>query len=472
MRALVAACLFALVGGAVSAHAGEAASAQRPEPPALSVSVLRDGNTWTLELTLPRAARAWVFARSPLTEQGARPSRPPHWIVETPGVRLERHGYYDALVGTDGNPVPARVRVRFTPPPERVVGDYDPALVFSDGAAALFSRQFDAFPTDDVAGIDRLQAGAELPHSLARVTFRDRAGPVLVGGRRVPVATLANEDDGTYVLFGAASPIVTPALTLVVDPQLPAWLRTSLAAAPPGILARYAAALGPAPGPKPTIMVSWAGPTAQMRSMGGGALAGLIVMRFEGDAVLGENDAARQSNLWFIAHESAHFWLGQAVHYQTALDSWITEGGADLLAFRAVAAVDPTYDPRRPLQEAVNDCVRLSTNRGIARALERNEHRAYYACGAVFALVAEASSRRPFTAFVRALLDGNRNDQEVTRAEWLALLTSVSRDPGLARDIAVLLDSGAADPKPVIASLFTRAGVRFTPGPDGVPRLQ
>jgi hypothetical protein len=463
MRALLAAGLLVL--------AGSAAPAQRPEPPALSVSVLRDGNAWTVDLTLPRAARAWVFARSPLTEQGAHPSRPPHWTVETPGVRLERHGFYDALVGADGQPVPARVRVRFTPPPERVVGDYDPALVFSDGAVALYSQQFDAFPTDDVAGIDQLEAGAELPNSIARVSFRDRAGPVLAGGRRVRVATLQGEDDGTYVLFGAARPIVTPALTLVVDPNLPAWLRTTLAAAPPGILARYAAALGPAPGPKPTIMVSWAGPTEHTSSMGGGALAGLIVMRFEGDAVLSENNVARQSNLWFIAHESAHFWLGQAVHYQTPLDSWIMEGGADLLAFRSVAAVDPSYDPRVPLQAAVNDCVRLSTGRGIARALERNEHRAYYACGAVFALVAEASSHRPFTTFVRTLLDGSRDDHELTRAEWLSELTRVSRDPTLARDIAHLVDDGAPDPKPVLASLLTRAGIRFTPGPDGVPRL-
>lgn len=461
MRALLAAALFFLSGTAASA-----------EPPALNVAVLRDGAAWTVDLNLPRAAKAWVFARSPLIEGGTRPSRPSRWIVETPGVRLERHGFYDALVGVDGRPVPARVRVRFTPPPERVAGDYDPALVFSDGAVALYTKQFDAFPTDDVPGIDRLAASAELPRSLARVTFHDRAGPVLAGGRRVRVATLATEDDGTYVLFGGANPIITPDLNLVVDPNLPAWLRTSLAAAPPGILARYAALLGPAPGPKPTIMVSWSGPTPGVTSMGGGALAGLIVMRFEGQGVLSENPAARQSNLWFIAHESAHFWLGQAVHYESALDSWITEGGADLLAFRSVAAVDPTYDPRVPLQTAVNDCVRLSTGHGIARAMERNEHRAYYACGAIFALVAESASHQPFTTFVRSLLDGSRDDRELTRAEWLAELTRVSHDPSLARDIVRLVDEGAADPKPLIASLLTRAGVRFTPGPDGVPRLQ
>jgi hypothetical protein len=344
--------------------------------------------------------------------------------------------------------------------------------VFSDGTVALYSKQFDAFPTDDVARIERLQAGADLPRSLARISFRDHGGPVLVGGRRVPVATLADDDDGTYVLFGAARPIVTPALTLVVDPNLPAWLRTSLAEAPPAILARYAEALGPPPGPKPTIMVSWAGPTPHFSSMGGGTLAGLIVMRFEGERVLSENVTSRQANLWFIAHESAHFWLGQAVHYQTPLESWITEGGADLLAFRAVAAADPTYDPHRPMQQAVNDCVRLSTGRGIARALERNEHRAYYACGAVFAFIAETVSHRPFTTFVRALLDGSRDDHELTRAEWLAELTRVSHDPTLARDIARLIDEGAADPGEVISSLFTRAGVRFIRIGDDPPIIR
>ena len=76
-----------------------------------------------------------------------------------------------------------------------------------------------------------------------------------------------------------------------------------------------------------------------------------------------------------------------------------------------------------------------------------------------------------FTAFVRALLDGSRDDHELTRAEWLAELTRVSRDPGLARDIVRLVDEGAADPKALLASLLTRAGVPFTRGPDGVPRL-
>lgn len=447
------------------------AAAQPPDAPALNVEVRRAGDVWTAELVLPRDARAWVFARSPLTEHGGRPWRQPGWTVETSGVRIERRGFYDVLVAANGRPVPRRVRIRFTPTSERMAGDYDPSLVFSDGAMALYSRQFDAFPVDDLAPVARLRPGGSLPWSTARVSYRDQAGPVLVGGRRLAAATVQSEGEGSYVLFGGSAPVVTDDLALVVDPGLPAWLRTSIADATPSILARYTEALGPWPGGRPTIMASWAGPTRGLSSMGGGALRGLIVMRFEGEGVLAESAAARQSNLWFIAHEAAHFWLGQAVSYESAHESWITEGGADLLAFRAVAADDPSYNPRIPLQTAVEDCARLGS-RPIASANERNEHRAYYACGAVFALVAEASSRRPFTAFVRSLIDTNRQDRAVSRAEWLALLTRISRDPSLARDIGQMVEQGAPDPKAAIASLFTRAGVAFTRGGDGVPRLQ
>jgi hypothetical protein len=159
------------------------------------------------------------------------------------------------------------------------------------------------------------------------------------------------------------------------------------------------------------------------------------------------------------------------VRYAVSRDAWIMEGGADLIAARAVAAMDPAYDQRAFLNAAIADCARLSAGRGIADAEQRGEHRAYYACGAVFGLVAEGASQRPFERFVRALIDANRADGVLTRAEWLAELDRVSGDPSLSRDIGQMLDAGAQDPKAAIGSLFRRAGVRFTLGEDGTPRL-
>jgi hypothetical protein len=448
--------------------------AAAPAPAPLDVAVVRDGDRWTADFAFQRQAQAWVFVRSPLTEVGGRPWRAQSWTVETPGVRLERRGFYDALVAADGGAVPAQVRIRFTPFGERVAGDYDPALLFTDGSVALYTEQFDAFPVADEAAVARIPAtlgATDIPYSATRVTLRDTGGRLLYAGVRVEDFAIEDSGDGTYVLFGGARPIVTDALTLIVDPQLPSWLHDSIANATPRILDRYARLLGRRPGPKPTIMVSWRGPTPGLSSQGGSTLQGLIVMRIEGAGMLAGDARARQSNLWFIAHESAHFWLGQAVHYATPLDSWITEGGADLLAFRAVAAVDPTYDAKADLQRSIGECVTLSAGRGVARALERNEFRAYYACGGLFALVAESVSRRPFDAFVRELIEANRDDRTVTREDWLAALDRASGDPTLSRDIGTMLDSGAPDPKAMIASLFTRAGIAFTLAPDGTPRL-
>lgn len=467
MRTLLAVLLFILAGPA---------PAERPAGYSSDVTVIRDGARWTADYRLTGRASVWMFTRSELIRERDRPWRAQSWRVETPGVRLERHGHHDVLVAANGGPVPARVRIAFTPAAVDVVMGYDPALVFTDGSVALYTEQFVAFPMTSRAAVARLPIdlnGINFREVATSLAFSDRAGPVLLDGRRLATARVRDDQgDGTYVLFGPAQPIVTGAMAAIFDPQLPPWIRAGLSRSVPDIFARYAAVLGPAPGVRPTVMVSWAGPTSGMTSMGGSTLPSLITMAYEGDRLLEENDRTRGFGLWFIAHEAAHFWLGNAVTYQFARDAWITEGGADLLAFRTVAAVDPRYDWRAAIDESIADCIRLATGRGVASAETRGEQRAYYACGAVFALVAEASSRRPFTHFVRSLLDANRADRVVSRAEWLATLDRASLDRSLGRDIAVLLDRGSPDPKAAIASLFTRAGVAFTQGPDGSLRMR
>lgn len=442
-------------------------------PVAATVDVTRRGDVWTADFHLDRPAPIWVFVRSSVTREGQLPWRARDWVVETPGVRLERRGRYDVLVGENGAAVPAEVRLRFRPFAHDLLADSAPALAFSTGAIALFSRQFDLFALPDAAAAEQLPADlstATIPFTRTRATFRDESGPILHAGRRVPSVSL-DDEDGTYVMFGPADPVESAGVATIIDPALPAWIRDALTSATPAILRRLAGALGPPPGTEPMLMVSWAGPTPRRVAMTGSVLPNLLQMTFEGEGVLRDNAGLRDHALWFIAHEAAHFWLGEAVVYQYARDQWITEGGADLLAFRIISEVYPAYDGRAELQKAIDDCVRLSTGRPIATAEERNEQRAYYACGVVFGLVAESASRRPFGAFVRRLVDDSRADRVLTQEEWLAGLDRVSRDPTLSADIVRLLDQGAPDPSALIASLFTRAGVRYALAENGRPRL-
>ncbi|MBA4806733.1 hypothetical protein [Brevundimonas sp.] len=471
MRLTTALMSAALVGlSALTACASPAVVAPpqvQAEQDRVDVTVERDGDRWTADYRLDRDAPAWAFFRSALLRESRQPWRPSWWRVEIPGVVLERIGDYDVLRSTDGGPVPRRIRIVMTPRAGDLEAEYDPALMFSDGTVALFSGQFDVFPLESAAAaraFPRDLNGVDVPGGPALVTWRDRSGPVLFKGERRPEVTAL--DAQTYVLFGDATTRQGNGVTTVIDPGLPRWLGDELAGFTPRVMTYYADRLGRAPGEPPTLMVSWTGPTKSLSSMGGSVLPGLISMNFEGEGVLDPDVQALSRARWFIGHEAAHFWLGsQGLKYQYAREAWITEGGADLMAVRALKAIDPTYDDRAELQREVDDCVRLATGKPVSSAGERGEHRAYYACGAVWGLVIEAAERRArggdFFDVVAEFQRRNNDDGVLSREEWLGELTRLSRDPTLANDIATLLDVGVTDPSAVIARLFQRTGVAF-----------
>jgi hypothetical protein len=378
---------------------------------------------------------------------------------------MERRGHFDILRAIDGGPVPRNIRIRMTPKAEDLEADYDPALMFTDGSAALYAGHFNLFPiaspeAAEALPMDLNEVGIEGENP--RITWRDTSGPVLFEGERrtAPVSERGN----IYVLFGRAELVDSPGLATVIDPGLPHWMGDEIKAFAPRVADYYVRRLGPGQTAKPTIMVSWNGPTPNLRSMGGSVLPGLIIMAFEGDNIVAESAGMRDHTRWFIGHESAHFWLGQTVHYEFARDAWITEGGADLMAVRALSHLNPAYDALSELQKEVDDCTRLAV-KPVASANQRSEHRAYYACGAVFAMAAEGAQKQAtggdWFDFVKALIDANREDGEVTRAEWLDALLQVSGDPDIRREIDALLDDGAADPALLIARLFDRTGVAY-----------
>jgi hypothetical protein len=90
----------------------------------------------------------------------------------------------------------------------------------------------------------------------------------------------------------------------------------------------------------------------------------------------------------------------------------------------------------------------------------------------MFALIAEAASGQSFYKFARRLIDANRADGVVSRADWLATLDDATRRPGLGRDIVRLLDKGHPDSGEFITALLEHAGVNFEIGPAGIPQLR
>jgi len=432
--------------------------------PAADIAITRDHDRWTADYKLSQDAPVWVFTHSSLEMRTRAPWRPKQWHAVTAGVVLEHFGNWDILRATSGGNVPRQVRLSLEPAPVLLEADY-PTLHFSDGATALYSGAFGVFPLPSLEAVKKLPDDLNdypMADATVRTHWRDSSGPVLVNGQRVTRAD--EQDDDLYVLFGTPRVKQGAHLVTVSDPALPLWISQSLEDFAPRIADTYAGRLGPGQTTRPTIMITWMGPTPHTISLGGSVLPGLIVMTLEGEGLLQFSPKTLTYDRWFIAHESAHFWLGQTVHFETAHDSWITEGGADLMAVRAVKTLDPSYDDRSNLQGEIDDCIKLG-GKPVAEAGTRGEHRAFYACGAVFAMVAEASQKKAsggdWFDFVKSLIDAHRADHVLTRAAWLGQLTKVSGDPSLARDIASLLDNGASDPAALLAALFDRAGIAY-----------
>ena len=463
-----AALAFALTGCASADSLPPAAASEAVADLATQagpqVTVTRDGDRWTADYVLPSNSPVWAFIRSALKMDGGAAWRQEQWTVETPGVVLERQGHLDILRAVDGGPVPRRIRIVMRPASRNFQADYNPAIVFTDGSAALYSGHFEIFPVASV------ETARDMPLDLNEVQFesqdtlvkwRDRAGPVLVDGERR--ADARSSGPGTYALFGQMPLVDSPRLATVIDPQLPGWISSELAEFTPQVADYYARRLGPGQTAKPTIMISWNGPTPQRRSMGGSVLSGLIVMTFEGDDVVTASADMRDHARWFIGHESAHFWLGQTVRYEVSRDAWITEGGADLMAVRALSHIYPGYDARAELQQEVDDCTRLAVQ-PVATANRRGERRAYYARGCLRPGGRERTKQATggdWFDFLKPLIDANREDGKLSREEWLTAFRDLTGDPDARREIETLLDEGAPDPAVLIALLFDRTGVAY-----------
>lgn len=443
-----------------------AASKVKPDQPA-SASVTHRNGVWQVDYTLHADTHGWIFPVSAPKQADRRAWRPEAWRVVTPGVRIERHGAYDVLVADRGGSVPRKVRITFTPTNATLEREYDPAIAFSNGATALYSDQFDLVPIDDPATVDAQKAGLSVQDLGGRalpVLFHDDAGPVFVQGERQsdPILTGA----ATYVVFGSGEVQTLGGVAMLADPALPTWLKTDVSQFAPRVASTYAARLGARSDPRlPLLIMGWRGAAPGKVINDGGVRPGEIVLNFEGEGLLERNERAARRTRWFIAHEMGHFWLGsEGVAYSAPSDAWITEGGAEMMAFTLLADTDHEYVISE-LQRAVDDCVKLGT-KPIAQAADRHESRAFYACGTVFALAASGVARRHdgsnFFDFINPLLTRHQADRRLGGIEWLDYFDSLNADKQAGDVMRAMIQRGSSQPLKDVETILKSGDVPLT----------
>lgn len=455
------------------AIAAQVAASKPKTVKAPSARISHTGRGWQVEYRLPHDTRAWVFPVSAPKLGDHQPWRQQSWKVKTRGVKIERHGAYDVLIAGNGGVIPREVRITFSPTSETLEREYDPAIAFSNGATALYSDQFDLAPVSDPTIIDAKAAGLSIDDfggSSMPVRFHDDAGPVFVQGRHQidPILTGAS----TYVVFGSTEIQMVGGVAMLADPALPDWLTTDVSHFAPTVTATYASRLGERSDPSmPLLIMGWRGATPGKVINDGGVRPGEIVLNFEGEGLLERNARAARRTRWFIAHELAHFWLGsEGVGYSAPSDAWITEGGAEMMTFTLLAASDHDYAISE-LQHAVDDCVELGT-KPIARAADRHESRAFYACGTVFALAASGIARQhggtDFFDFIKPLLIQHRSDRHLSGAEWLGYFFKLSGEAPTADIMRSMINKGSGQSVSDIATILRAGNVPISTTQDTI----
>jgi hypothetical protein len=441
----------------------------------VTVTVSRaTGGDWLVDYAFQLRSAVWFFPRSAFDLDG-KPWRAQGWTVETPGVTLARAGHYDALSGAA--PL-TRVRIRMKPFAKPLMGDYIPALAFSDGGLAFYTDHFIVTPAKSIAAARALPGdlnGVRMPQPTVTLVVRDPGRRLLLRGKTLTGRVryrLGGED--AYVYSGPAPVIETASFAGVIDSGLPGWVRTELDNFTPRVMGLYAQRLGAPAGGRPMALIAWQGGTQPGRSLNGSVLDQMLVMQLAGQQVLSPSPFVMAEMRWFIGHESAHFWMGQTVRYSRDDEGWILEGAADLLAVRAMGKLVDDFDSRAFLQDSMKDCLRLQTaGKPLATAGERGENRAYYACGALLMLAAESAAKQQnagadiFT-LMRALIDANRKDGVVTAADWLGEFRSVTGNSALTGAVRGFIEKGVADPRVFWVRLFTATGVGFVAEGEGI----
>ena len=287
-----------------------------------------EAGTWLVAFAFAEPESALVFASS------AGDYRRATWTPLDTGVRLVREGAYDTVL-FDQPSTSARFRV--APPNVVVHGNYSPVLTFSDGAQAVYVRQFELLRVADAEAAAALQTlrdwrGEQLPVTLTL----DTEATLVTAGEKVPGPACFDSRESTYVYMGLGEVTEGRSYVGIVDPGLPAWLESTFDQDLYALFGTLEEAFGSPLPQRANLLFAYGGPDEEGISLKGSVLPGLtLALEVGGDKLGTPSDALRATFLSFFAHEGAHLFQMRAGTVETA-ENWIHEGHAVAVADRLI----------------------------------------------------------------------------------------------------------------------------------------
>lgn len=433
---------------------GSADTESVPLTAVVTIVAAAGSDSLTADYSLSAPVTSLAFARP------APGLREQIWSVQTPGLALKD----DRVVSTDGKPFD-RFRLVFLPYDHFLIQNYTPLVPFSDGSRVLFTGYFDI-------------AGEE---NLTYLQFEAAGLAVLLDGE--PLARTQrwkSDGNGTLVYLGKAPPLTTRYAVLVMDPQLPAWVRQRLAEEIPATVKFYTDAYGLPVSHRPFLMFNWIGrDDAHAIEMNGDSLQGNVRYSLSGSAWGADTLANHDLLTLLITHELAHLWNVGLFHPDQGGSSWLAEGQAETAALETgvhFGWIDPGA-ARQRYSDLLNKCLGVTDTRPLS---QQQGFDAVYGCGVTLNLLAEASLyKKPvhdgfFTLWRGLYAQARQNRMEYTAKGYLDAIGQLSGDSELTADMSTLMSESAAEKNKLILAELGRLGLELDqmPGKQGGMQLR
>jgi len=199
-------------------------------------------------------------------------------------------------------------------------------------------------------------------------------------GISVSEASWEDRGDGRSFYVGTKLPIESDNLVAIIDPELPAKLKTLLDTELPSLIDRLGSKFE-ALETKPLVFATYNRGDPERSGFQGSVLNRTIFMHWWGLNL--EERINESGELWFIAHEIAHFYQSQKSAVDVDEVAWIHEGFAELMAASLLAQTND--DLRSYVQDrysqASTDCATGLEATPIGKATELKQFDLHYKCG-------------------------------------------------------------------------------------------
>jgi hypothetical protein len=387
----------------------------------ITVTHLIDSDAWMVEYELPKPVQELIFVRN----QSA--FRSTTWELKEGNVEFRRKGDYETVRSLDGEPFD-RFSIVAPSLPQLSPKDYSQNYLFTVGSHLLYTGHFIVAEntTDPVEYSLRLTPG--------------RSEGIVVRGRYYDSTTTITDpgDDGLFAYFGGLKPLQDENYIAVLDPGLPDWLAGLLPEYLPRLFDFYALRLGDGLPNRPSIYFSFGDGDSESTHFNGGALLdGTYQLRATGRAWNEPDLFLRSMVPASIAHESVHLWNGHVTSSDKDKGaSWMHEGGAEILAWRAMRELDYLSKDEFDLKvgEAYDTCVGGLGGRALMSVAKTGEYQLLYSCGAVIGRTSELSMQQngsDIFAFWRRLINVAVGSKSFSQQTYFDVLLEMGEDDEL-----------------------------------------